>query len=176
MSSKDYIIGADPGKSGAICIMTKGFDIVNLFSFPIIGNDINIPELREGVEPFVGSSRVYLERVHAIQGGGGSSNFNFGRNLGLIEGMFMSMGFPIHRVSPQAWQKISWSGTTPILKKCSTNKSGKKKDTKKMSAQAAASLFPGVDFRDPEKPRSRVPHDGIVDATLIAYAALKGNL
>lgn len=42
----------------------------------------------------------------------------------------------------------------------------KSKDTKGAAATRAAQLFPGVDFR--ASARCRKPHDGMVDAALIA--------
>jgi len=101
--------------------------------------------------------------VHSIFGAGAKANFQFGRCLGLLEGMTIAYSLPFIKVKPKDWQKEMWEGVTPIK----TIVKGKKKtDTKATSLVAAQRLFPGDKFLGSE--RSKVPHDGIVDGLLIA--------
>lgn len=48
---------------------------------------------------------VILEQVHAMPKQGVASSFNFGRGLGLWEGLIVGIGFPYTLVSPQRWKK-----------------------------------------------------------------------
>jgi hypothetical protein len=69
-------------------------------------------------------------------------------------------GATLDLVQPKKWQADIWANVDKIYK------TGKKIDTKKTSLMAAKRLFPNESFLATS--RSRVPHDGIVDAALIA--------
>lgn len=85
---------------------------------------------------------------------------NFEWVLGILEGMLAGMGFAYTKVIPKERQKVMWQGVSPVYK------SGKSVDTKATSLLAAKRLFPNEDLRKSE--RASKPHDGIVDALLMA--------
>ena len=63
-------------------------------------------------------------------------------------------------VVPQTWQKVCWEGVP------------KQDNTKATSLLAARRLFPAEKFLATQK--SSVPHDGLVDAALLAkYMEIK---
>ena len=72
-------------------------------------------------------------------------------------------------VQPKKWQSI-WEGVP--IQKVPTGKKNKKgepmykTDTKATSLLAVQRLFPNIDLRASE--RCKIPHDGIVDALLMA--------
>jgi hypothetical protein len=73
---------------------------------------------------------------------------------------------PLEFTKPTEWQKAVFKGETPQYK---ISKSGKKniKDTKKMAQIVASRLFPDEKFLRSE--RCVKAHDGMIDASLIAY-------
>ena len=110
-----------------------------------------------------GKNKTYfaLEDVHSLPGVSAKANFSFGENKGEYRGMLVALELPYMEVQPKVWQKVAWEGV-PLMK----NSKGRT-DTKAMSLTAAKRLFPNESFLATS--RSSVPHDGLVDAALIAY-------
>lgn len=116
------------------------------------------------------SYHAAFEDLHSIFGSSAKSNFQFGVNNGLVIGMLQTASMPYTKIQAKKWQKEMWEGIRPveILVKGKTNKDGSPKykiDTKATSLLAAKRLFPKESFLATE--RSKVSHDGIVDAVLI---------
>lgn len=154
---KEVVIGIDVGKKGGIARISQDGEL-ELYQMPMIGKEYDIHELSEILDQKQGEiiRHVFIENVHAIQGrAGGSSNFSFGMGKGILMGLVAGKKLPYTLVNPKAWQKVSWEGVT------------KQSDTKKTSLVAAKRLFPDETFLATE--RSRVPHDGFIDAALIAF-------
>ena len=181
----EYIVGIDPGKTGAIAVMHKG-KIVNKVPIPLISTkeidnfDLNIifrniRTLADKVAAENGNDLlVIMEHVHSIFGAAAKANFQFGRVNGLLEGFIAAYGLKYILVAPKTWQKEMHAGI-PVIKiparivnKRDGTKVKKKEkvDIKKMSALAVQRLFPEVDCTT--TPRSSKPHEGIVDAILMA--------
>lgn len=157
------IIGIDPGGQGGIAHLKPNGEVLELFVMPTIGKEVDIHQLSELI-PFH-AEQVFLEDVGAIMGVPVSKQtmFNFGRNLGLIEGIIVAKQLSYVKVKPKEWQKEMFRGV-PELKKPGK---GKKltRDTKKMALVAAKRLYPGQDLS--KSGISRKEHDGFVDALLI---------
>jgi crossover junction endodeoxyribonuclease RuvC len=147
----------DVGKKGGLAFLDKELKLVNMHIMPMIGKEYDIQEIKNLLSnPEYDILHIGIENVHAIQGRtGNSSNFSFGLGKGILMGMVSGLNIPYTLVNPKTWQKVAWEGVT------------KQSDNKKTSLVAAKRLFPEQSFLATE--RSRVPHDGIVDATLIAY-------
>lgn len=142
-------IGIDPGKTGAIAVMDDD-GILCLEQF-------NVDKYVD-VLSYVGKStsakdiKVCLEKVGAMPGQGVVSMFNFGHNLGVIEGILSALRIPYQLVPPQTWKKeFSLTGD------------------KAKSIEVCKKLFPWVDLRATE--RSRKPSDGLAEALLLAEFA-----
>lgn len=148
-------LGIDPGKSGGLVFIDGDLQIIEMMPMPIIGKEYDIKSIKD----FMLSQNVThaaIENVHAIQGRtGNSSNFSFGLGKGILMGLVEGLSIPYTLVNPKAWQKEAWEGVT------------KQADNKQTSLIAAKRLFPEQTFI--ATPRSRTPHDGLVDAALIAY-------
>lgn len=148
------VCAIDPGLKGAIAFI-QGDEIVT-HVMPTIENQIDIHALSD----LLLDSKVNLcviEKVGSMPKQGVTSMFNFGKTCGLIEGVVAAYRIPYLLVAPQTWQKV-------MLKDV------KGEDPKKRALIACKRLLPSVNLLATE--RSRVPHDGIVDALLMAKYAL----
>jgi len=175
---KKLYIGVDIGKNGAIAKLTEDNQLT-YHALPQTGGQISlkgIVDIFEEVEIWLKSDKdnhllVGLEDVHSIFGSSAKSNFQFGRALGIIEGIVSHARMSFVMVQPKTWQKFSFLGVPEVRKNVTSTSKGSV-DTKAMALIASQRLFPTQTFLATS--RSRVPHDGIVDATLITYY-LKNN-
>lgn len=175
MSEKTTVsVGIDVGKRGAIAIIDKDKTFRSYFKVPLIREkEIDISKLAEifsRISSTYNIGVVGIEDISSIFGASSKANFQFGRCLGLLEGMTIASGLSFVKVKPKDWQKEMWEGVSII--KINTGKKTKdgnikyKTDTKATSLVAAQRLFPGDKFLGTE--RSTTPHDGIVDGLLIS--------
>ena len=154
-------IGIDPGKKGGIAILHEDGSL-ELKTFALIGTEVDPKSIYEAILPNLAGEHIAgLEDVHSIHLSSAGSNFEFGRIKGVIEGILVASQASYLMVAPKTWQKIAWQGIPAMFD------SKQKKDTKAMSALAARRLFPKETFLATS--RSSVPHDGLIDAALIAY-------
>jgi len=169
------IIGIDPGKTGAIVAINTTLGTVEKHLIPLIGNELDLASLKQILCKYISAPVcVYIEDVHAIFGSAAGATFTFGFVCGAIQAAVACLGLPYTLVQPKAWQKELYQGIPEIRKQPIKIKKGKrtgkmiqgKMDTKAMSLLAAKRLFPKLDLRATE--RCKKPHDGIVDALLIA--------
>lgn len=141
---KTYI-GIDPGKSGALALLTEdGQCTVVPFQ-----ESAYTATLKAASGP---SSVCCLEKVGAMPGQGVVSMFNFGHNLGYIEGLLQAFDIPYQLVPPQTWKKEF----------CVTS-------DKNTSIEVCRKLFPHVCLLPTA--RSRKPSDGMAEAMLMAEYA-----
>lgn len=143
-------IGIDPGKSGALAVIHLD-ENNELVRFNVIPFDA---EAYRDVLATCVDSRVVccVEKVGAMPGQGVVSMFNFGHNLGLIEGLLQANKIPYQLVPPQKWKKeFSLSGD------------------KQASIDVCKKLFPYVCLYP--TPRCRKPNDGMAEAMLMAEYA-----
>ena len=141
---KTYI-GIDPGKSGALALLTEdGQCTVVPFN-----ESAYTAVLKAASGP---SSVCCLEKVGAMPGQGVVSMFNFGHNLGYIEGLLQAFDIPYQLVPPQTWKKEF----------CVTS-------DKNTSIEVCRKLFPHVSLLPTA--RSRKPSDGMAEAMLMAEYA-----
>ena len=86
---------------------------------------------------------------------------NYGIGYGVIKGCAMSLGCQYIEVSPKTWQAQMYKGTDARIK------------SKEKAYQAAKMIWPNID-QYAIIGKSKKPHDGVVDASLIAeYGRLK---
>ncbi len=160
----DYFIGIDPGAKGGVVLLNRNGEIESALPFPKDSNkDTWILEdfFRDIWVIFAlecSSVQIFIEDVHGRGGAtrwGSQNVFNFGFMCGAIEMWWRrkNEGFHvIHKVQPQIWQRAMHKGISINV------------DAKKRSLIAARKLteFPFT------VGRGRTPHDGLVDAFLIA--------
>ena len=113
------IIGIDPGLSGAIAILDG--NVVELFDVPSTKitkgktskTDYLPYEMAATLRRYWlpnGNVHVFIEKVHAMPGQGSVSMFRFGEGYGLWLGIIAACGYPVTKVTPQAWKKLIMAG------------------------------------------------------------------
>ena len=155
-----YIIGIDPGISGAISFFENGV-IKEVIEMPTMvdgkknkkqvnGNQV-YNEFRNRIQK-IPREKIYVvvEQVSAMPGQGVTSMFNFGQSFGVIKGICSAMQLPIIFVRPAKWKKYynlintekdaSRTKVIEIFPYIST-KLSKKKDANKADAILIASFF-----------------------------------
>lgn len=191
---RKWILGADPGKYGAVALLDANYpnvgdasDAVKLFPTKTDGGKIDTNTMYASLLPYA-DDIVFMvqEHVHAIFGSSAKGSFEFGDANGAQRAILLLLGahqdgkVPFMTALPKIWQKVAWQGIEPLgspvyvkgTKTVKLLKSGKpqiKVDTKGTSMLAAHKLFPKVNF---VMPRCRIEHDGCIDAALIAYYGL----
>ena len=143
-------IGIDPGKSGAMAVIRPQGQI-EVVPFDAVQYSKLMAYVCQEFEDIT----CCVEKVGAMPGQGVVSMFNFGHNLGVIEGLLRAYGIPYQLVPPQTWKKeFSLSSD------------------KAKSIEVCQKLFPNVSLLATE--RSRKPNDGMAEALLMAeYARRK---
>lgn len=139
-------IGIDPGKSGAIAVVS-----------PTLGNYAIPFDEEEYIDTIRNVQRegmvfAVVEHVGAMPKQGVSSTFAFGQNFGWILGVLSAFEVPYELVRPQKWKKLF---------SCTSDKN--------TSIQVARRLFPDVNLMKTE--RCSKPHDGMAEALLMASYA-----
>jgi hypothetical protein len=176
MTNKIFV-GADPGKLGAISFLYPNGEIKS-FAYPLLGKEYDIREFSK-IFAQMSELNVHLivEDVHAMQMVKGSGNWSLSRGKAILETLAIVYNIPHTLVHPKTWQKEMWQGI-PEQRKPSTYTQRKGKVTvkkgamltKEMSILAVKRLFPNADLRNPNRKTDRAtkPHDGVVDAILLA--------
>jgi len=144
-------VGVDPGKSGGIvAIDVQG--IVTATPMPEHPVDL-LPIMR-----LYQSAHWTIEKVAAIHLASAKSSFTFGYGAGILEGMLTALGIRFQLVPPKNWQKVICEGVPQDMA------------PKDRAYRVASRLYPGFVWPMVGKK----PHDGIVDASLIAQYGFRG--
>lgn len=147
------ICGIDPGAKGAFCVLDSkdpaylAFQDVHRSSIYELGNWL----FRQKIDLFI------IEDVHSLYGMSAKSNFNFGKNIGIMIALteIICKGTPAKKVPPKMWQK--WHGIT-----------SKGKAIKEEVALKAQQLYPAANLYGARKGLL----DGRSDAVMIAHYGL----
>ncbi len=107
------IIGFDPGMTGALSIIDGSNVFVYDTPMKVVGKGSKKKKIYDK-EAMANLLIPYRDRkdvvgcgelVHSMTGQGVSSSFNFGRGLGLWEGIFAGVGISLSLVAPQTWKR-----------------------------------------------------------------------
>jgi crossover junction endodeoxyribonuclease RuvC len=109
-----FIIGIDPGASGAVAILEKSGKLVHVFDMPSLElmaggkakRRVNPEMLAAELKLYAdqGATAV-VEQVGAMPGQGVSSMFAFGESFGLAKGVLAGLHIPTSTVTPGKWKK-----------------------------------------------------------------------
>lgn len=144
-----FVIGIDPGLSGAIALLRDG-EYAEVWDMPTMGrgsgnkqqiNAAEVGKLLRECPPCI----AWIEQVGAMPGQGVSSMFNFGKAAGAALGALGALQFPVREVGP-----VKWKREFGLI--------GKEKDMARTFAQQIM----------PTAPLSLKKHCGRADALLIA--------
>jgi hypothetical protein len=160
------ILGVDPGLRGALVLLSPEGRVLQKHVMPVReegGLDLqglgrllsrvceqtqiallerpNGTMMTRGKGPFAGNRSV-------------ASEFNFGKTCGQIEGMLAAFQIPYVLVAPVSWSSALYKGQD------------RKLPSWHKALVCAERFFPIEDFR--ASTRAQKPHDGIVDAALLA--------
>ena len=148
--------GIDPGLSGAISFI-EGSEIVTCimptisFGKKRVLDNLTLSRIFSGSNPT--QSYAILEQQQAMPKQGVTSMFSIGYGFGALKQCLVDFSIPHEVVRAQVWQK-------------EFGISGRKGNTKAQALQICQSLFPDLNLLASE--RAKKPHEGIVDAVLIA--------
>ena len=151
---RPVICAIDPGASGALAFFSPTAGTLEIIDMPTVAvkrsaklkNEIS-PQM---IAPIINARKpgvAIIEKVGAMPGQGSSSMFQFGRGVGMMEGIVAALQIPIEYVTPQAWQKAVGA-----------------RDGKDGNRQRAAELFPAYAHLF-----ARKKDDGRADAALMAW-------
>lgn len=110
----NFVIGIDPGASGAVAILDNKGGLVHVFEMPavevVVGGKnkrrISPEMLVSELQMYAMQGAVaYVEQVNAMPGQGVTSMFAFGEAFGLAKGVLVGLGIPVQTVTPNKWKK-----------------------------------------------------------------------
>jgi hypothetical protein len=160
--------GIDIGKSGAIVKLVDNSAITSI-KMPLIKKELNLFELNQVFENLKDDNyHVVFEKLGVIFGSSKVTAFSMGEQSGIIEALCVSHEIPYTKVRAVDWQKEMFQGITKIQKAGKTST-----DTKAMALIAVNRLFPNVPLTFSGATK---PHDGLIDALLMAEYARRKNL
>lgn len=161
--------GCDPGSDGFFVVINDNGELVTSLRMPHYPTSgINPKEVHaflNNLKSLYGERlHVALEEIHAVRGASAGSTFTFGRNYEAVLSCLKILSLNFILVPPSEWQPIAWEGIEKVYTQLPSGR--KKHETKKTSLLASQALFPSIDIRI--STRAKSPHDGKVDALLIA--------
>jgi hypothetical protein len=158
--------GIDLGKKGGIVIIKDNKTIFRSQT-PNVGNEVDWDKIIAIlIEHKV--SHIVIEKFSGFFGYAKRAAVSLATQSGYLRGILKVLKIPYTEVSPRSWQADLFKDAR-VQKKSKVDENGKTKqvtDTKKTALMVAKRLFPQETFLATE--RSKKPHDGIVDAYLLA--------
>ena len=155
------IVGIDPGAKGAIAYVYDNGLLLTVVDMPMAGKVLSPSQFKTLVLPDWAADdiqAVYLEKVGAMPGQGGTSMFHFGEKWGgprVAFGMF----YPVDDVTPTTWKRAV--GISPAPKNLSA--AAKKRNQEDQALELCRSWWPNdVDYFKLRK------HAGRAEACCIA--------
>ena len=143
-------VGIDPGQKGGICFLNEQKQIEHIEPMPKPDKLASI--IKASIKTI---KHVCLEKSHSHSNQGIRSTFSYAEGYGIIQGILIANKVPFSLVHPRTWQKHLILTT-------------RLKDSKAKALYSANRHFKkNKSFWLPTS-RHRTPHDGIIDAALIA--------
>ena len=177
----DYICGVDLGLSGGIVVLHDS-KIVYKEVMPITTTGVDYRRVASIFKSFQnkGSVHIVIERFGGFFGYGKKAVVSLSQQQGGIHAIIDLLKIPHTAVMPKVWQKIIFADTK-VEKKSKTvkNEDGEKvkkesKDTKKMALVTVNRLYPSDTWL--KNSRCSKPHDGLIDACLLAVYGIRKGL
>ena len=167
-----YYVGIDCGLDGGIASVDANGQLKHTLIMPTVprgkGRQINLQGMAAMIKSLSEADRHYTFIVenpgaHAPSAAGlRSMTYSFA----VVETLLAAYGLKYHVVLSQKWQKTFWS--KPKMPK------GQKFNTKAAALNVANQIFPGEQWLKSD--RCTKPHDGMIDAALLAEYGRKENI
>jgi crossover junction endodeoxyribonuclease RuvC len=154
---KKLYLGIDPGKSGAIAEIDENGKIVDVIDFT---NAFDMVEILYNASLF--DCSAVLEAVHAMPKQGVKSMFEFGRNVGMWQGLLTAFKIPYVEIRPQKWQQA-----VGVMKRDGS-------DIKEAARMTARKYWPDYDGLKRKKDSGRA--DALLMALYCMWLDKKGTL
>jgi hypothetical protein len=167
----NLVLGIDPGNKGAFVWVDKKGNIIKKVVMPLLKDKKKTT--RKGkvntttkisldirtiyallVENKDKTKSCFIEKAQVFPGQGGVSNFNYGYGNGVLVALLTVSGYDFTLVPPKTWTSVLHAPVAFI------------KDAKQKSKMIALKLKPESTYI--YGTRSKIPHEGIIDAFLIA--------
>lgn len=147
--------GIDPGLKGGIALVSSSGSLIDAVPMPNDVNGIDVRAVMEKIRRYTAESfvKVIIEKTQSMPKQGISSAHTYGIGFGSIIGVLVALDIPYMMVRPAQWTKAMHVGTDAG-------------EPKERSYQAAVRTWPRQSWQS--TPRCRKPHDGMIDAALIA--------
>lgn len=106
-----FILGIDPGFTGAVACFNTESLVLNVLDMPIVKDkkgrkELNLASLYEMLRPISARKTLaVLEYVAARPGQGAPATFRFGQGYGAIQMALMAHEIPTQYVTPAVWKK-----------------------------------------------------------------------
>ena len=148
------ILAIDPGAKGALAFFDVRACTLDVIDIPTVqvkrGQKLKLEISPQMTAALISARKplvAVMEKTGAMPGQGVSSMYQFGRSVGMLEGILAALQIPVSYVSPQVWQKDVGS-----------------RDGKDGNRARAAELYPAYagEF-------ARKKDDGRADAALMAW-------
>lgn len=163
-----YSLGIDIGKKGALVILQKNKDLISIRSkiaMPLFKDgSLNMNAIMDFIDDYIdlGGTKVCMEKIVPIFRVSKTSYGVLKYQEGVITALCACKSLDLVQVLSREWQEYSFRGIQEIKKKNDASK----RDTKAMALKAVQQQFPKENLVFGA--RALVPHDGLVDAILIA--------
>jgi len=156
-------VGIDGGLQGGIVSLNDNAEVIRTFVMPIIKGDkteFDIIEINRIFDTIIRDNKdtkegiiIGLEKAHDRPVQGIRAAFTTGFCLGMFEGILTSRDLGYQIINPSVWMKEVFKGINS--------------DDKKVSVMYCQRRWPTTNWRATE--RSKIIHNGLTDATCIAY-------
>lgn len=151
----ELYIGIDPGKKGAIAIITRELEVLSLFDMPLLENkEVDALTLHDKISEYNMKENVeavcVLEKAQAMRNQGVCSTFTYGEGYGCVKAALQLAEVCYQEVHPLTWKTYLRM----------TRKGFTKKQKKDLSLQFSKEIFKGADIKK---------KDGRAEALLLAY-------
>lgn len=155
----NYVMGIDPGKTGAWVLLDAGHAVRDYGVMPVVGGEICVSRIADLLSEYPSDEiLVVLEKVHSMPGQGVKSVFTFGEGYGRLQGMCQTLKIRYEFVAPSTWKSLVLRGT--------------KKD-KDAAINYAQRRYPEINLTPGQKKK---PHDGLAEALCIALWGIKTQI
>jgi hypothetical protein len=160
------IVAIDPGKQGAMCALDT-FEGTPYFQDNPDHKKITVNRVNIWLSNFgKGADCIVIEDVHSMHNMSAKSNFQFGRNLGIVETLANLCSLDVCYLQPKEWQTLCDIKFVYPNKATAAQKAKIRKDT---TAARCNELYPNAAIYGPMGGLK----DGRADALMIAHAMYK---